>query len=323
MSRSIVAAAFDRQQRGQTLAAPRMAAVLAPADRAWRRAHRAARYGAIAGAALGALAGLALWAPASWLAAWASDASGQRLLLAEARGTLWDGNAVLVLAGGPGSRDAAALPGRLHWTLRPGWGGMTLRLTQACCLSGELALRLSPGYGRFAVQLLGLPATAAVAPATLGQWPLALLAGLGTPWNTLQLGGSLRLSSSGLLLTRLHDLTVLDGALQIDLDDVSSRVSTLPVLGSYRLGLRSPAADGTPDNGAAPSGTTPSTSRGADLLLDTRSGALRLTGSGQWRGNGLRFRGEAQAAPGQESALSNLLNIIGRRQGALSVISIG
>jgi general secretion pathway protein N len=30
------------------------------------------------------------------------------------------------------------------------------------------------------------------------QWPAALLAGLGTPWNTLQLDGALLLSTRGL-----------------------------------------------------------------------------------------------------------------------------
>ena len=38
---------------------------------------------------------------------------------------------------------------------------------------------------------------------------------------------------------------------------------------------------------------------------------------------GLRFRGEATAAEAEAAALSNLLNIIGRRNGARSVISIG
>ena len=36
-----------------------------------------------------------------------------------------------------------------------------------------------------------------------------------------------------------------------------------------------------------------------------------------------RFRGEARAASTDEAALSNLLNIIGRREGAKSIISIG
>jgi general secretion pathway protein N len=38
---------------------------------------------------------------------------------------------------------------------------------------------------------------------------------------------------------------------------------------------------------------------------------------------GLRFRGEATAAGGEQPALANLLNIIGRRDGARSVIEIG
>jgi general secretion pathway protein N len=59
------------------------------------------------------------------------------------------------------------------------------------------------------------------------------------------------------------------------------------------------------------------------LNLETLEGALRLQGSGQWAGPRVRFRGEASAAEGQEAALNNLLNIIGRRQGATSVISIG
>ena len=59
------------------------------------------------------------------------------------------------------------------------------------------------------------------------------------------------------------------------------------------------------------------------MNLTTTEGPLRLTGQGQWTDSGLRFRGEGRADSGQEEALSNLLNIIGRRQGALSVIAIG
>ena len=274
----------------------------------------AARWGrasAIAGGLCGVLLGLALWAPASWVAHRIADASGARLLLAEADGTVWNGSAALVLTGGPGSNDAAALPGRLQWTLRPAWTGLVLRLRQSCCLSGELALRLIPGWGGLTAQWQGSPdAVASAVSTSIGQWPLAVLAGLGTPWNTLQLAGTLRLASSGAQLQWAQDRATLQGALQLELEQVRSRVSSLPALGSYRLSLRGrdpaqPQIDGNP------------------LLLDTLNGALRLTGSGQWTGTRLRFRGEASAAPGHEAALSNLLNIIGRRQGALSIISIG
>jgi general secretion pathway protein N len=59
------------------------------------------------------------------------------------------------------------------------------------------------------------------------------------------------------------------------------------------------------------------------LLLATREGSLQLSGSGRWNGSALRFDGEARAAPGREDALSNLLNIIGRRDGARSLITLG
>ena len=88
---------------------------------------------------------------------------------------------------------------------------------------------------------------------------------------------------------------------------VSSRVSPLPSLGSYQLTLTS----------------DPSNPGNAMMTLNTSEGALQLTGTGNWNANGVRFRGEAQAQPGDEDALSNLLNIIGRRDGSRSVISIG
>ncbi|MGL6206076.1 MAG: type II secretion system protein N, partial [Giesbergeria sp.] len=59
------------------------------------------------------------------------------------------------------------------------------------------------------------------------------------------------------------------------------------------------------------------------LQLQTLQGDLQLSGSGQWVGQRLRFAGEASAAPEREGALSNLLNIIGRRNGARSLITLG
>ena len=59
------------------------------------------------------------------------------------------------------------------------------------------------------------------------------------------------------------------------------------------------------------------------LSLSTVGGPLQLSGSGSWGPTGVRFRGEARASTAEEAALSNLLNIIGRRDGARSVISIG
>jgi len=278
-----------------------------PADTGrWQRALRAGRRWAGWGAVLGLGIGLATQAPAQWLADGLHSATGGHLLLAEARGSLWNGSAVLVLTGGSGSRDASALPDRLQWQLRPGWGVLRLRADQACCLPGGLQLTLQPGWSGFAV-VLDDPGRPAGAPRTLGQWPASWLAGLGTPWNTLQLGGQLQLASTGMRLQQVAGQLRLTGDLLLQLRGASSRLSVLPSLGSYQLLLQG--------NG---SGDTPT-----QLRLSSQDGPLRLNGEGQWTGARLRFRGTAQATDGQDDALANLLNIIGRRQGALSVISIG
>ena len=277
---------------------------------------------AVGGALLGGLLALGAFVPAAWMARQLSDASGQRLILADARGTAWSGHAVLVLTGGVDSRDAAALPGRLHWRLTWHGGAPALRLEQACCIDSALLVRWRPGLAATRFELLTLPAESgalasaadanaaaaapAAGPATIGHWPVAWLAGLGAPLNTLRLSGSMKLSAQDLSLESVQGRLVLGGRAELALNGVGSRLSTLDVLGDYRLSVQ-----GDPRGQAA------------TLQLHTTSGALQLSGEGQWAASRLRFNGQASAAPGFESALNNLLNIIGRRQGALSLISIG
>jgi general secretion pathway protein N len=273
------------------------------AELAWQRTRQAASRWSWWGVAAGILVGLIAFAPASWLANRLAAATDGRLLLTEARGTVWGGSAVLVLTGGPDSRDASALPGRLHWDL--GWHGLglELRLRQACCIQGQMALRIRPGFGR--VQMTLVPPAGSAAGTPYAQWPAAWLSGLGTPWNTLQLGGMLQLASRDLRLESAQGRWQMHGAADLLLMDASSRVSTLDTLGSYKLSLAGA------DNGIT------------QINLNTLQGGLQLNGNGQWAAGKVRFRGEAHAAPGTEAALNNLLNIIGRRQGALSLISIG
>ncbi|MEO8836304.1 MAG: type II secretion system protein N [Caldimonas sp.] len=270
------------------------------AEQAWVEARGATVRWAVAGAILGIVAAFVLFAPASWLAQAVASATGQRVILADARGTIWSGSAVAVLAGGPDSRDATYLPGRLEWTLAPRLYGAELAARHACCLNGTVLLQIRPGLGRIRATLLP-PAGNSV-----GQWPSAWLGGLGTPMNTLQLGGTVRLVSPGATIESVEGRWRLDGKADIALDAVSSRLTTLDTLGSYRLSLT---------GGGASSATL--------LFLSTQDGPLQLSGNGTWGPGGIKFRGEARAAVTDEAALSNLLNIIGRRDGARSIISIG
>ncbi|HKX43611.1 MAG TPA: type II secretion system protein N [Burkholderiaceae bacterium] len=270
------------------------------AEISWDKSRGAATRWAVAGVVAGILIALIVFAPAVWLTSYIAQATGERLLLSEPRGTIWSGSAVVVLTGGPGSRDAASLPGRLEWSLTPHGLGLELNMRHACCLNGNVVLQIKPGFGRTTVTLL--PPSGWV-----GQWPSAFLGGLGTPWNTLQLGGAARLVSPGLTIESVQGRVIVNGRVDLELVGVSSRLTTLDTLGSYRMSLSGDAAN-------------PGVSQ---LNLTTTEGALKLNGTGTWGPSGVRFRGEASAGAGDESALSNLLNIIGRRSGARSVISIG
>jgi general secretion pathway protein N len=273
--------------------------------------RRPAGWAAVGGLILGSALALLLSLPASWLAAGLAQASGGRVLLADARGTAWDGSAVLVLAAGPGARDARALPGRLQWRLRPALGepgaGLALRLAQACCLPQPLTLHLHPGWERWRLSGPILDPVAGPGPGALLRWPAESLAGLGTPWNTLVPGGTLQLASPGFDLEWVQGRLRFSGRAELQLLGLTARLSTLPGLGDYRLVLAGDATRGD----------------AATLELVTLRGALQLSGRGQIVSGRVRFQGLAQAAPGSEAALDNLLNIIGRRQGAQSFITIG
>lgn len=273
----------------------------------WESMRRAGRRWGWLGAGLGAVAGLVMCAPASWLANAVTSVTSQRLLLAEADGTVWQGSAVAVLSGGPGSRDARVLPGRLHWQL--GWRerGVSLVLQQDCCTPEPVAIHIKPSWGRVDVTVGTRPdpRSAVQASGELGHWPAAWLGGLGTPWNTLQLSGALRVSSNQLSVAWAKGQLQVSGQVEIWLDHVASRVTTLNEIGSYRLLLQ-----------GRPQGPV-------QMSMRTLEGALQLSGEGQIGPRGVQFRGEARASEAERGALDNLLNIIGRREGDRSVISIG
>jgi general secretion pathway protein N len=245
------------------------------------------------GLVLGLFCAVLLFAPARWLANAVERATDGRVLLREARGTVWNGSAELALTGGPGSADTLALPDRVDWRVRPRWDGAHAEFAVACCTAQPIALRAHLALGGVLIQFAD----------GQSQWPAALLAGLGTPWNTLQFDGELALSTQSLSVEWVQGRLAIAGRAELRAQRLSSRLSTLRPMGSYRI---------TVLGGATPT-----------LQLETLEGALHLAGNGQWVGSRLRFTGTASAAPDSETALSNLLNIIGRRSGPRSIISIG
>ncbi len=261
---------------------PRFAA---PASAPWHTAALAA--------CLGALGALIIFAPAAWLARGVQEASGGHVLLADPQGSVWSGSAQLLLTGGAGSSDAASLPGRIDWRLRPALVGVNAALNLPCCSAVPVEIAAKPGWSQNALH---------IGPARINL-PAPWLSGLGAPWNTLDPQGQLSLSTQALQVQAISGRTRLEGQITLDMLGMSSRLSTLAPLGDYRLNV----------NG----GDVPT------MALLTLRGALQLSGSGQFVGSRIRFTGEATASPEQQDALSNVLNIIGRRQGAKSIISLG
>jgi general secretion pathway protein N len=251
---------------------------------------------AFLGVFVGVFAATVFFAPAAWLAIILNFSSQGRVEINEPSGTFWKGSGQLVLSGGPGSRDATTLPGQIHWRLKPTLGLKLRTLIDAdCCTKQSINVLLTPGLNSFSAQIEASEST----------WPAALLTGLGAPFNTIDLQATLKLSSQTINLKLVNKELKISGQAALDVIDASTKLSTLRPVGSYRLNFF-----GNQDE------------KPASINLETVSGSLLLTGSGQYISNRWRFNGEATAAPGFEPALNNFLDILGRRVGPRSIITV-
>lgn len=259
---------------------------------------------ALWGGLIGAVVAFLLNLPAQWMAQGLTKVSKGLVQLHEAQGSIWNGSGKLILTGGVGSRDALALPGRLNWQTNFSLSEnnlprLSLNLQASCCMSSAAKFHITPNKSMNALQLQ--------VDNHRSEWPAQWLSGLGAPWNTMQPEGALVLETQQLAIELSRQSTVMVGSLNLTAQNLSSKLSTLKPMGSYQLRL-------TSDTGR---------SQQPLLNLSTQSGSLLLSGQGQWQGSQFQFRGEASAVPEHAAALSNLLNIIGRRQGARSLLSLG
>lgn len=258
----------------------------------------------VLGLLCGTLLTVIYMAPARWLASAVDTATDGRLQLQAAQGSIWSGSAQWVLGAGrsSGITETLALPGRMAWQWGLGWqAGPSVRLVLRtdCCRQGPIGLQAA---WNSANPMLSIDA---IAEQDSLRIPAKLLNALGAPWNSLQLDGTIAFSGTALQIPlQAHASDPLwSGQWQLDLLNIESSISTLRPLGSYRI------------------------SSGVDsrspIAVSTLNGYLQVQGQGQLISKRLRFQGHAQAAEGSEDALDNLLNIIGRRQGARTLLQIG
>ena len=219
--------------------------------------------------------------PAAWITPQFAKQTRGHVNLVDPAGSLWHGSATLMLAAGSDMSAATLLPGRIEWRtafwpLFTGRVRMTMRHSEAMPdpITVDATLR-----------------SATVTPGAMAV-PASLLSGLGAPFNTLDLQGDVRLAWSDWRSFNQEAF----GQLTVTLNDVSSRVSLVKPLGSYRLLFQAQGASSTLD-------------------LTTLKGPLMLTGSGSVSSASTSFLGTASAAPEARDNLAGLLNLLGRPSG--------
>ncbi|MGF6752878.1 type II secretion system protein N [Paraburkholderia sp. GAS42] len=237
-------------------------------------------------AVLSNVAVLLVLLPAAWITPQFAKATHGHVNLVDPAGSLWSGSATLVLAAGDDPSGATLLPGRIEWhtafwPLLTGRVRMQMRQTEA--MPDPITLDATPRGATMTGGAITVPAS--------------LLAGLGAPFNTLGLQGDVRLAWTDWRTLGNEAF----GQLNVTLSEMSSRVSLVKPLGSYRVVVQAAGASSTVD-------------------LSTLKGPLMLEGHGTVQQTHSSFQGTASAAPEQRDNLAGLLNLLGRRTGPDTVV---
>jgi general secretion pathway protein N len=216
--------------------------------------------------------------PASLLGIFVREASQGRLELANCSGTVWHGSALPILH--RRGTDAGVLPiHSMQWDVSP-WSFFLLQAHITLNWPDEyqphpVVISISPSQLQISDLYMPLP---------------ALLLGELSPYlRPIQLGGRIIIKSDSLKISRNN----LQGTLTADWIGASSALSNVTPLGDYHFVVTGSAS-------------------GADVTLDTTTGALILKGSGQLTTAGwVNFKGYAQSAEGQHEKLGELLRNLG------------
>ena len=244
-----------------------------------RRARAAVPWLLVAVLASGAV--LLVRLPAAWITPQFAKATGGHVNLVEPAGSLWRGSASLMLAAGQDLGGATLLPGRIEWRT-DFWpllaGHVRMRMQQTEAMQDPVMVDATMRGATLSAGAIGVPAS--------------LLSGLGAPFNTLALDGAVQLTWSPWRVIGQNAY----GRLSVTLTDVSSRVSLVKPLGSYRAVLQAQGASST-------------------LELTTLKGPLLLNGQGTMSRTSTSFQGTASATPEQRDNLVGLLNLLGRPSG--------
>ena len=232
---------------------------------------------------------LCIFAPAQLLGSVLSQFTHGRLNLASTQGSLWHGNAYLLLNSMSSPADDATQPNSESINLgKVSWDTQALQL-----LSGRLSVNLTWNDG--APFWLTLDPSRLHIEHAAFNLPTEVIPALVPTLKAAQLGGQLAVRCENFSVTRTEIL----GQLDIDWNQASSPLSTVNPLGSYHTRL-----DG----------------RGnvMEMKLESpESNPLIMQGNGQWSMNdGLHFDGSAEANAAYKDKLQELLRVLGNEASA-------
>ena len=223
---------------------------------------------------------LAATVPAAWLAWGVARVSDNRVLLDAPRGSVWQGQATLILQG---QHIPPRSLGGFSWRINPFW-----------LVTGRLPVFLRGTDPQRRLQAdIDLHLEKVFLRDVDVQFPADVIPALYPPALFFNLGGELRLTTSALELKR----GAVTGQAELYWQAATTSLVKVNPLGDYRLYLSSEGARAT-------------------LKLETPRGALLLVGDGQWdmTSGQLDFNGIARPL-GRAADLEPLLRAFGRDQG--------
>ncbi len=231
--------------------------------------------------------------PANWVAGLVETQSEGRLTLGDAQGTFWNGSAFIGGAAGHNGPVTPLLPGRFSWQLSPMvlLGSVDIEFKNAAALSQPMIISGSWRNLQISPSSISLPAER--------------LSALGAPLNTIQPTGKMRLSWVLLQLEILKGVANLKGNINLEMNEIASRLSPVKPLGDYNLAVNWQGQQ-------------------ANVKLSTLKGPMRLSGTGKLINGRFQFSGIAEAESGYQEKLANFLNLLGqhRKEGNRDVIAL-
>lgn len=219
-------------------------------------------------------------APAAWLAWGVARATANQVLLATPRGSVWQGQATLILQG---QHVPPQSLGGFSWRINPFWlvTGHVPIAVRGTDPAHRLQADIKLSHDTLVLQDVDVRLPAGVISVA---YPPALF---------FNFGGELRLTTPAIELKR----GAVTGLAELYWQAATTSLSRVKPLGDYRLYLNGEAARAT-------------------FKLETPRGALLLVGDGQWdlASGRLDFNGLARPL-GHAAELEPLLQVFGRNQG--------